>query len=253
MIESGCIKKIIIDESIPENQVENIVSLLKRKRINYSDFCFIAKEHKGMPDYQILHFLLNDATVLFTCDRPFHNTVLKKGYKSFYYNGEVFSSEWLKGISPIKMPAHIRKDLSPQDSYHETWSGIRNLVLPKSEKGLKRLRTKRRRIKSYFGSTENMESVAITVSYMSFDSSMLVGIRIKISSNTGIEALDASESYISEKIETGNREIIAICHGLVASIQMMLNNVETVIYYEARLNTLSGIIQKNTEQPSILY
>ncbi|MGD9160277.1 MAG: hypothetical protein PVG39_17815 [Desulfobacteraceae bacterium] len=77
-------KKIIIDESIPDNRIEDIAKLLKRKRIKYPEFCFIAKEHQGIPGYQIIHFLLNESTVFFTTDRPLHNTVLKNEIKQFY-------------------------------------------------------------------------------------------------------------------------------------------------------------------------
>ena len=73
--------------------------------------------------------------------------------------------------------------------------------MPKSEKCLKKLRTKRRRIKSYFGGVENMEQVSITVSFKSVRSLMLIGVRFKISSKSGVKALDASESYICEKTD----------------------------------------------------
>ncbi|MBN2418063.1 MAG: hypothetical protein JXL81_01655 [Deltaproteobacteria bacterium] len=250
MAESSYVSKIIIDESIPENRIGNIQNLLKRKRIEYSDFCFITREHPGMPDYQVIHFLLNEHTVLFTCDRPLHNTVLKKGYKSFYYNGDNFSAKPLKGISTIKMPGKIKKDLKPQASYLEPGTDIRNLVLPKTEKGLKKLRTKRRRIRSYFGGTENMDLVAITVSYKPVNASALIGVRIKISSNTGLKALDASESYIMEKTGSGNSEIIAVSHALMAAVQLMLNNVKTILYYDTqRFQDPACYIQENTDQP----
>lgn len=242
--------KIIIDESIPENQVENIVSLLKRKKIKYSDFLFITKEHPGMPDYQIIHFLLNEATVLFTSDRPFHNTVLKKGYKSFFYNGDNFSPKWLKGVCPIKMPPQIKKDFKPQNTYSEYETEIRPLILPKSEKSLKKLRTKRRRIRSYFGGIENMDEVAITLSCKPINSSLLIGVRIKISSNTGLKALDASESYINERVDSRDREIIAINHALILAVQLMLNNVKTTLFYDAqKFQATPNYVQKFNDQP----
>lgn len=98
-------RKIIIDESIPDNQLENIANLLEQKGINYSDFYLIAKENQGIPDYQIIHFLLNKSTIFFTSDRPLHNTVLSKGCKSYYFNCDNFSPEALKGIKTIKLPA----------------------------------------------------------------------------------------------------------------------------------------------------
>ncbi len=225
-------RKIIIDESIPDNQRENIAKLLGQKGINHSGFYLIAKENQGIPDYQIIHFLLNTSTIFFTADRPLHNTVLLKGYKSYYFNGDNFSPKALKGIQPIKLPAQIKKDLQLRDCYHEPKTEIRQLVLPKSEKHLKKLRTKRRRIKNHFGGTDNMEQVAITVSYMSSKSSMLIGVKFRISSNSGVKALDASESYISEKIECENREIVALNHSLILAIQLTLSHIKTTIFFD---------------------
>ena len=225
-------RKIIIDEAVPDSQVENISKLLKRKGIKNPVFYFIAKKHPGMPVYQVIHFLLDESTVFITTDRPLHNTVLKKGFKSFYFNGDNFSPKSLKGIRPIKLPPQIRKDIKPQTQYHEPKTEVRHLVLPESEKALKKLRTKRRRIRNYFGGTENMELVAVTVSFESFKSSMLIGVRIKISSNTGAKALEASESYVREKIESGNREIVSLCYSLLIPIQLMLNHVKTIIYFD---------------------
>lgn len=227
-------RKIIIDEAIPNNQLKNIANFLERKGINYSGFYLIAKEHQGIPDYQIIHFLLNKTTIFFTTDRPLHNTVLSKGYKSYYFNGDNFFSKTLKGIQTIKLPAQIKKNLQLRDCYHAPKTEIRHLVLPKSEKWLKKLRTKRRRIKSHFGGAENMEQVAITVSYKSSKPSILIGVRFKISSNSGVKALDASESYISEKIESKNREIVALNYSLMLAIQLMLNHIKTIIFFDSQ-------------------
>jgi len=215
-------RKIIIDEAIPDNQLQNIANFLELKGINYSGFYLIAKEHQGIPDYQIIHFLLNKTTIFFTSDRPLHNTVLSKGYKSYYINGDKFSPKTLKGIKRIKLPAQIKKDLQLKDYYHLPKTEIRHLLLPESEKSLKKLRTKRRRIKS--------------VSYESSKSSILIGVRFKISSNSGVKALDASESYISEKIKSknNNREIVALNYSLILAIQLMLNHIKTIIFFDSQ-------------------
>jgi hypothetical protein len=227
-------RKIIVDESISENQSPNIEIFLTRKRINFSNLYLIAKENEGIPDYQIIHFLLDKSTILFTSDRPFHNTVLSKGYTSYYFNGDNFSPKKLNGIKTIKLPLQIKKDLHLKDSYHEPKTEIRSLVLPKSAKVLKKLRTKRRRIKSHFGGTENMEQVAITVSFKPSESSMIIGIKVRIASNSGIKAIDASENYITEKIEHENRQIVALNYSMILAIQLMLNNVKTTIFFDTQ-------------------
>lgn len=234
-------QKIIIDESFPNNKVEDLSKHLKRKGIKYPDLYFISRKHPGMPDQQIIQLLLGKSTVFITTDRPLHNTILKKGYKSFFFNGDNFSPKPLKGIKPVRLPLQVKKDLQPKDQYAEQKTEVRHLVLPKSEKSLKKLRTKRRRIRNYFGGIENMDTVAVTVSFESFKSSILIGVRIKISSNTGAKALDASESYISEKAEPGNRDITAMNYALIIPIQLMLNHVNTIVYYDTR--TFTGVNQ----------
>ena len=227
-------RQIIIDEAFPDNRVDMVSKLLKNKGINYSSFYFISQKHPGMPDYQVIHFLLNESTVFITTDRPLHNTVLKKGFKSFFFNGDNFSSKTIKGVTPIKLPPQIKKGLQPKTLYEEPKTEIRHLVLPSSEKNLKKLRTKRRRIRNYFGGTENMEMVAITISFNSFKSSALIGVRIKISSNTGVKALDASENYFREKFDPEYSEIIALCYAMILPIQLMLNHVKTILYFDTR-------------------
>lgn len=106
--------------------------------------------------------------------------------------------------------------------------------MPKSDKFLKKLRTKRRRIKNHFGGAENMEQTAITVSYKSSKSSMLIGVKFRISSNSGVKALDASESYISEKIEYEKKEIIALNYSLILAIQLMLNHIRTTLFFDTQ-------------------
>lgn len=226
--------KIIIDESISDNQCENITRLLEGKGINYSSFYLIAKENTGIPDYLIIQLLLNESTIFFTADRPLHNTVLSKGYKSYYFNGDNYSPKVLKGIRTIKLPVQNKKDLKLKENYHEPKTEIRHLVLPEPPKALKRLRTKRRRIKNHFGGLENMEQVAITVSYKSLESSMLIGVKFRIASNSGIKALDASESYIKENIKNENKEIIALNYSLILAIQLMLHSIKINIFFDTQ-------------------
>ncbi|MGD9160328.1 MAG: hypothetical protein PVG39_18070 [Desulfobacteraceae bacterium] len=238
-------QKIIIDESFPNSQVEDLEIHLKRKKIKYSSLYYISQKHPGMPDHQIIQLLLDEKTVFITTDRPMHNTVLKKGFKSFFFNGDNFSPKPLKGIRPIKLPPQVRKDLQPKSQYAEQKTEVRHLVLPKAEKSLKKLRTKRRRIRNYFGGIENMDMAAVTISFESFKSSVLIGVRIKISSNTGAKALDASESYISEKAEPENRAITAMSYALILPIQLMLNHVKTIIYYDTRTFAEPNVFQGN--------
>jgi len=55
-----------------------------------------------------------------------------------------------------------------------------------------------------------------------------------ISSNCGVKALDASKSYISEKIKSENREIVALNYSLILAIQLMLNHIKTTIFFDTQ-------------------
>ena len=224
--------KIIVDEAVSNEMVVRFQTYLANKGDKYIDPLFIAKEHQGMPDGQILHHLLNRKTIFLTTDRPLHNKVLSQGLKSYYVNKNTFISRKLKGIRNKNYILH-KNDLNVKANYHLPKTDIRSLLLPSSEKSLKRLRTKRRRIRSHFSGQEHLDQVAITVSWESNKSSTLFGIKFRISSNVGIKALDASESYIRDKILPENRKIVALNYALILSIQLMLHFVKTQVYYDS--------------------
>ena len=204
-----------------------------KRNIRFSEQFYIKKEHPGMPDNQVLHFLLNKNTIFLTTDRPFHNKVLAKRIQSFYIDESKIIGKKLKGIR-IKHPDKLHKnELTIKDDYHQPIPEIRFPLLPTSPKSLKKLRTKRRRIKSHFGGFEHLDQVAITVSWIKHGKSTLFGIRIRVSSNVGIKAFDASENYIADAIEPEHRGIVAICYGLIYSIQLMLHSVKTQFYYDS--------------------
>jgi hypothetical protein len=78
-----------------------------------------------------------------------------------------------------------------------------------------------------------MDQVAVTVSWQTLGKQILVGVRIQISSNTGLKALDASESYTAESLPSECRGIGALSYVLVLVIQLMLNSVATVVYFDS--------------------
>ena len=159
--------KIIIDESVSEEIFKRFQKILKQKGHKNFEHIFISKDHPGIPDSQILHHLLNENTILLTADRPLHNKVLSKGLKSFYVSKNNFVSKKLPGIK-INNNFNLNKnDLKIKGSYHLPKTEIRHLLLPSSEKSLKKLTTKRRRIRNHFGGQDHLDQVAITVSWKS--------------------------------------------------------------------------------------
>ena len=120
-----------------------------------------------------------------------------------------------------------------KESYHQPKTEIRHLLLPSSQKKFKKLNTKRRRIRSRLGGQDHLDQTAVTVSWKLMGAKMLIGLRIRVSSNVGIKAFDASESYLAEEIDPEHRSISAVCHAMILLIQLMMHTVKTIIYYDA--------------------
>ncbi|MCP4368608.1 MAG: hypothetical protein GY797_10925, partial [Deltaproteobacteria bacterium] len=226
-------KQLVIDESVSDSMLQRFEGFARKRGIRISEQIDVAKLYSGMPDDQILYHLLNQNTIFLTTDRPFHNKVLSKGLRSVYIDGKRITDRKLPGIS-IKHDVPLRKDeLTIKEDYHPPEPEIRPLLLPSSPKTLKKLRTKRRRIRSHFGGYDHLDQIAITVSWDLHKDLTLIGIRIRISSNVGIKAFDASESYIADTIAPEHRGLASICYALILSIQLILHSVETVIYFDA--------------------
>ncbi len=243
---------IVVDEAVSNEIFDHFQKYLIKKGYKNFEPLFIAKAHQGMPDGQILQHLLNSKTIFLTTDRPLHNTILSQGLKSYYVNKNTFISRKLKGIKNKNYAFH-KNDLNLKDNYHLPKTVIRSILLPSSEKGLKKLRTKRRRIRSHFSGQDHLDQVAITVSWEPFNSLTLFGIKFRISSNVGIKALDASESYITDKIEPENRSVVAINYALILSIQLMLHFVKTQVYYDApKIEYPLLDLQNEHQSPSLM-
>jgi len=224
---------IVVDEAVSEETCRRFQSFLQKKGYRHLKTLFVSKTHQGMPDNLILHHLLNSHTIFLTTDRPLHNTVLSKGLTSYYVKKGDFTNRRIKGIR-IKGNDRLHKhDLTIKDTYHLSQPDIRSYILPASEKRLKKLRTKRRRIRSHFGGHDHLDLIAITVSWKSWASSTLIGVKFKISSNIGIKALDAIESYICEQILPEQRTMVAMNYALILSIQLMVHRVKTHVYYDS--------------------
>lgn len=72
-----------------------------------------------------------------------------------------------------------------------------------------------------------------TVSWQRFGAQILIGVRIQVSSNVGLKALDASESYRAETLPSACRSIGSLSYALVLVIQLMLNSIKTVVFYDS--------------------
>jgi hypothetical protein len=226
--------RIIIDESVSAAQFAAFEAFARQHNLDTSDCVFIKETHPGIPDSQILQHYLDETTILVTTDRPFHNTVLARGLRSYYLDQDMITDQPLPGIQPKPGIAPVKTDLILNDSYEHSPVEIRPLLLPTSPGRLKKLRVKRRRIRNHFQGQDHLAQVAVTVSWLAQGAQTLIGIRVRIASNVGLTALDASESYLLETIAPEQRGLVSICHALVLLIQLMLHPVKILVYYDTR-------------------
>lgn len=225
--------RIVVDESISPRDWQRFEAFARKKGLPTEESLWVRHSHSGMPDSEILHHLLDESTVLVTTDRPFHNEVLGRGLRSFYVGGHDVTGKRLRGIHDKRQDAYKPGGGAVRDWYHPPSTEIRRFLLPDSASRLKRLTTKRRRIRNHFGGQDHLDQVAVTVSWRTLGQETLIGVRLRVSSKVGIKAIDASESYVAEAVAPQHRGLAALCHGLVTVIQLMLHTVKTVVYYDA--------------------
>jgi hypothetical protein len=215
------IATLVVDESISQAQLSACKKWLKKHGCTYEQLLLIAEQHPGISDHHIIKTLLNKADAVLTADRPFHNLLLKEGWHSLYADDSLkITQRPLSGIRPAILP--------PASGKHEQrapMSSLHNLIMPQSEAALKKLRSKRRRIRSHFGGYDQLQQLNITVAVRG----SLVGIRMHAAgaSATGIMA---SESYIKETgVAAGD---VALAHALILALQLMLHPLHVSVFYD---------------------
>jgi len=232
VLRSASPRKVVVDESISESELARFRAYARRKGLRLTDWLLVRERHTGMPDLEILHRLLNADTILLTRDRPFHNTVLSKGLQSYYIDEYTITSRPLRHIRVDSDLPFITKDRPLRDNYAPASPSLRPLLLPESARGLKRLTTARRRIRNHFGGQENLDQVAVTVSWRPLGAACLIGLRVQVSSKIGLPAILATESYALESLEGQERGPAALCRALVLIVQLMLHSLDVVIYHD---------------------
>jgi len=228
-------QKIVVDESVSQKQFLLAVDYLKLDNISLIEVLNIKDVYPGIPDNEIIKHLLNENSVFITTDRVAHNKALLNNKKSIYIKKDFTIKETV--LKDIKLPnkniSNPKSDL--QDNYKINKTDIHEKLLPESNKQLKKLRTKRRRIRNYFEGIDNIDNIDISVSKQETKFKIIIGIKIRAISNNGIKSLDASEIYI---YEDQNQDQIIICYVLISLLRLCLNSISTTIYYD--LNQIKG-------------
>lgn len=222
---------IIVDESISRKRLTKVLTYLKFDKHKLPEIIHIKDSYPGIPDEEILKHILNKNSTFITSDRVMHNKILFDNKRSIYIdNVGKITEKKLKGIKIPKKNINNRKT-ELQDSYENKKTDIHEILLPSSIQQLKKLRTKRRRIRNYFEGLNNIENVDITLSKKDIQDQILIGFKIRTISNNGIKSLDASEIYILEN--NNNDEKIYLCYILIAPIKLILNTKKTTIFYDS--------------------
>ncbi len=227
------VTSVVIDESVASEDRAQAMQWLSQRGVNDPAVVDIKTSYSGLADERILASLLGPTTVLVTNDRPFHNTVLARGYHSLYIESKSVKEGRLPGIRP-KPPAQQKAEkLENGASFHPPTVDLQEYLTPISEREVKTLRTRRRRIRNHFGGMQNLTELAVTVSWLQSTEGFLLGIRLRVSANNGMKALDASESYVLEKCAAKDARSAALCYALVVPIQLMLSSLKTTVFFDA--------------------
>jgi len=161
-----------------------------------AEFCLLDEEHKGIPDVEILDKVLGAHTVLITKDRVLHNRALRKGFQSLTLNKNGrLTRRALPGIRLPKQEAPSTERELRADYVREPSVLTLKLKDGFSEKHFQKYRRRRRRIRSYFGSADNIAKASVTIANRRARRGDLYGYILHLAGKSGVKGLKASEGY----------------------------------------------------------
>jgi hypothetical protein len=229
------IERVVVDECV--GQASAILEQLRCQLGNRPvEFVFLAIEHPGIPDVEILDKLLDARTALLTRDRVLHNLAIGRGFRSFVHTPENSLTDRRLGhvsAPDNRLPASrgALRDSYVHRSDRDAQFIIGCLVGFLSERQLKQFRTKRRRIRAYFGSADNIAAIALTVGQRRTARGVVGGYMLKIDARQGAKSLSpASESYFLDRADN-NEPLRATCWALVHLFHLQLQSYPITLYH----------------------
>jgi len=228
------IERVVVDECLGQAS-----ALLEQLRCRLGDrpikFVYLATEHPGIPDIEILDKLLDVRSVLLTRDRVLHNLAIGRGFRSFIHTPESgLTDRRLAHVSALDKHLPVASG-ALQCSYEhqsdpEAQAVTRCLAGFLSAHQLKQFRTKRRRIRAHFGSPDNIVAAALTIGQRRTTHGIVGGYMLKVDARHGIKSLvPASESYFLDRV--GNDPLQATCWALVHLFQLQLQSYPLTLYH----------------------
>jgi len=127
---------------------------------------------------------------------------------------------------------------------------VRISFLPTSPRGLKKLRTRRRRIRNDSGGIENIRKVAVTVS---FDKeSNVLGLKLDVVRHVQ-QKLAATEHYYRDPLGDKLPQLIAHAYVLVEVLRLKLTEAPTIGYLDGDLFGAEGFAKECERGPAELF
>jgi hypothetical protein len=221
------IERIVIDECLgPDSPL--LAQLTGRFGGDPVELVFLAAQHPGIPDVEILDKLLDGRTVLLTGDRALHNLTIDRGFRSFVQSPD-------GGLTNRKLP-----EVATWDKHlPAARGGLRGNYMHErgpdaqviigcfaeflSEHQLKQFRTKRRRIRAHFGSLDNIAATVLTIGQRPTPRGIVGGYLLKVDARHGAKCLSpASEGYFLDPSGSGEplqSLIWALAHVLMLQLE----------------------------------
>lgn len=229
------IERVIVDECIGPATTA-VAKLRRQSGVARAEFVFLAVEHPGIPDAEILDKLLDAGSVLLTGDRVLHNLALGRGFRSFVHTPETgLTDRRLAGIPardrllPVSGQALQDSWLRQPDPAARAITG--SLIGLWSERQLKQFRTKRRRIRAHFGAADNIAASALTIAHRRAPRGLIGGYQLKVDARHGVKTLDpASEGYFLDAA-AGDTPLLAMCWALIHLVHLQLERYPLTIYH----------------------
>lgn len=194
------IQRIVIDECVRQDS-PLLARLMGRLCGHPAELMFLAAQHPGIPDVEILDKLLDGRTALLTHDRALHNLAIDRGFLSFVQSqdGNLTSRKLHEVATRDKRLPAARGGLRGGYVHVRTRDAqviAGSLAGFLSEHQLKQLRTKRQRIRAHFGSADNIAAIALTIGQRRTPREIVGGYVLKVDARHGTRSLSpASEGY----------------------------------------------------------
>ena len=228
------IERVVVDEGVGRDS-----ELLAQFRDRLGDrqvvFVFLASEHLGIPDIEILDKLLDGRSILLTEDRVLHNLAIGRGFQSMTKtldSGLTDRRLAHVGVSDRHLPVAsgaLRDNYKPQaDPEARAIKGCVSGFL--SAHQLKGFRAKRRRIRAHFGSSDNISTTALTIGQRRTARGVIGGYMLKVDARHGVKGLfPASESYFLDR--DCNEPLHATCWALTHVFVLQLQNYPLTLFH----------------------